>query len=510
MKRVFIALLLLINIANAQTITDTTQLRSAINTDIVANSVGGITATKLNRILQGNINALSKVGLSSTYRSHDSIFYIKAGVPTFAYKITVGADSIAGGYYPYSSNPKGYLTNITGTLNAITTAGNTTLNDIHVGRVFGWGDLAYIDDDGHIYAASFDVRSNGFIGQLNSNALSADRDWTLPDSSGYLALTSQLLNISNSNLKLVGTSERRYNLNGYGQLFDSGYVKIRDTATSITAKLYGGYYTFSKSGIDAITYDSSTTSGLFTIGQYAKLYYNDHNNLDSNTNVTVGVNLLLQSAKDIRLGTQSATAMTIQSTGKVGIGTGSPSEALHIVGNLRLVNGSQAAGLVLKSDANGVSTWSKSITTLAINTTDAGNLAADIGGTNLMSYTIPAGQLANDGDYIEFTMTFVFASNTNDKQVQLHYGGTNFYLSGVQGQEDGSMEIKGTIVRTSSHAERITFSQVSNSSLFADESGYEISGETLSGAIVLRAVGEGEEDSDVIQKILIVKYFPAN
>lgn len=43
---------------------------------------------------------------------------------------------------------------------------------------------------------------------------------------------------------------------------------------------------------------------------------------------------------------------------KVGIGTTTPSERLHVVGNLRLVNGSQALNRILTSDANGVATWS--------------------------------------------------------------------------------------------------------------------------------------------------------
>jgi hypothetical protein len=41
----------------------------------------------------------------------------------------------------------------------------------------------------------------------------------------------------------------------------------------------------------------------------------------------------------------------------VGIGTTLPTEKLHIVGNLRLQTGSEAAGKVLTSDANGVATW---------------------------------------------------------------------------------------------------------------------------------------------------------
>jgi hypothetical protein len=45
------------------------------------------------------------------------------------------------------------------------------------------------------------------------------------------------------------------------------------------------------------------------------------------------------------------------SAGNVGIGTTSPDERLHVVGNIRMVDGNQAAGYVLTSDANGVGTW---------------------------------------------------------------------------------------------------------------------------------------------------------
>ena len=42
---------------------------------------------------------------------------------------------------------------------------------------------------------------------------------------------------------------------------------------------------------------------------------------------------------------------------KVGIGTTAPDEELHVVGNIKMVDGNQAAGRVLTSDANGVGTW---------------------------------------------------------------------------------------------------------------------------------------------------------
>ncbi|MFC4740414.1 hypothetical protein ACFO3U_10455 [Flavobacterium ponti] len=42
---------------------------------------------------------------------------------------------------------------------------------------------------------------------------------------------------------------------------------------------------------------------------------------------------------------------------KVGIGTNTPDERLHIVGSVKIVDGNQGAGKVLTSDANGKGTW---------------------------------------------------------------------------------------------------------------------------------------------------------
>ncbi len=46
-----------------------------------------------------------------------------------------------------------------------------------------------------------------------------------------------------------------------------------------------------------------------------------------------------------------------RSSGNVGIGTITPTAKLDIVGNIKIVNGSQAAGRVLTSDANGMASW---------------------------------------------------------------------------------------------------------------------------------------------------------
>ncbi|MEM0996945.1 MAG: hypothetical protein AAGN35_07695 [Bacteroidota bacterium] len=49
--------------------------------------------------------------------------------------------------------------------------------------------------------------------------------------------------------------------------------------------------------------------------------------------------------------------LAINSTGRVGVGTESPSAKLHVNGSLALTDGSQADGYVLVSDANGQADW---------------------------------------------------------------------------------------------------------------------------------------------------------
>jgi hypothetical protein len=56
-------------------------------------------------------------------------------------------------------------------------------------------------------------------------------------------------------------------------------------------------------------------------------------------------------------------------SGTVGIGTSTPAEELHVVGNIRMVDGNQAAGRVLVSDVNGTGTWTAA-TSLSITETD--------------------------------------------------------------------------------------------------------------------------------------------
>lgn len=146
---------------------------------------------------------------------------------------------------------------------------------------------------------------------------------------------------------------------------------------------------------------------------------------------------------------------------------------------------------------------------LVTNTTPVGNVGA--GEDDLMTYSLAANKLANDGDYLEFRVVFTFNTNANSKQVTLYFGATDFYTTGAQNQNDGSLVLEGEIIRTGASSQLISIKQIgSSSSLFVTKSEYAGASEDLTMPITIKATGIGVSDDDIQQILMIEKYVPAN
>lgn len=76
-----------------------------------------------------------------------------------------------------------------------------------------------------------------------------------------------------------------------------------------------------------------------------------------NNATAIGHRATVSKAEAIVLGRTDITDRTAFDYSRVGLGTTSPDEKLHVVGKLKLVDGTQANGRVLTSDANGVASW---------------------------------------------------------------------------------------------------------------------------------------------------------
>ncbi len=88
------------------------------------------------------------------------------------------------------------------------------------------------------------------------------------------------------------------------------------------------------------------------------------------TNTTGSSNTLLGYAADVStaaltnataIGANASVAtsnsLVLGNSANVGIGTSSPLDKLHVVGNIRMVDGNQSVGRIMLSDANGTATW---------------------------------------------------------------------------------------------------------------------------------------------------------
>lgn len=163
------------------------------------------------------------------------------------------------------------------------------------------------------------------------------------------------------------------------------------------------------------------------------------------------------------------------------------------------------AGLTLSTDVNTIEYGSKqySLTTV---TTDVGNVTT--GEDDLMQYSIPAGQMATNGDYLEFTMTLYIAGNVNTKEINVYFGSSNILnIPALATSEDGTIEISGTIIRTGASTQKATVSWRGSTDHGQASAHFSQPNQTLSNIIVLKATGESTATDDIIQKIMTVKYF---
>jgi hypothetical protein len=90
--------------------------------------------------------------------------------------------------------------------------------------------------------------------------------------------------------------------------------------------------------------------------------------------------------------------------GNVGLGVSLPTTQLHVVGDFRLVNGSQAAGYILQTDVNGVSTW-----------VDPSTLSTDGNGIYDGSGTVPTTTAVTITDTLNFGSDLLYIDEANSE-----------------------------------------------------------------------------------------------
>lgn len=131
------------------------------------------------------------------------------------------------------------------------------------------------------------------------------------------------------------------------------------------------------------------------------------------------------------------------------------------------------------------------------------------GGTDdLMTYSIPAGSLATNGDTIHVVCAGIFAANANNKTLTLVYGGTTLISTGAVAFNAADWHIEAWITRTGATTQRAIAMFSSGSTLLTSSSDYTTPAETLSGAVTIKCTGlSGSSATDDIQQTLMKVYW---
>lgn len=147
--------------------------------------------------------------------------------------------------------------------------------------------------------------------------------------------------------------------------------------------------------------------------------------------------------------------MRILGNGNVGIGTDTPLDRLHIAGNIRMVDGNQAIGRVMKSNANGTASWQDDNDNQTIALT--GNNLSILNGNsvNLASINTDNQTLSLTGNNLSILNgNSVNLSSLNTDNQTLSLTGTNLSIAGgnsvnlsslSQGADNGLSLVAGNI-----------------------------------------------------------------
>ncbi|MGB2696394.1 MAG: hypothetical protein WBD28_00885, partial [Candidatus Zixiibacteriota bacterium] len=196
---------------------------------------------------------------------------------------------------------------------------------------------------------------------------------------------------------------------------------VFDTASSNYATVGGGYSNTASGWIATVGGGHTNTAS----GEYATVPGGRADTAAGDFSLAAGDSVRISSDADFTFAfgrnftTSTPNAVIFHNSVnpiKLGIGTTAPDEELHVQGSIKMVDGNQAAGKVLTSDANGVGTWQASA-------------AGGIGGSGTANYVpkfTASTTLGNSAIY-ETGSRIGIGTTTPDTYSKLHVQHNNRY-----------------------------------------------------------------------------------
>ena len=158
-----------------------------------------------------------------------------------------------------------------------------------------------------------------------------------------------------------------------------------------------------------------------------------------------------------------------------------------------------------------LNTYTTPVRLLYANTTAVGNVGS--GEDDLMTYPLPGGILIKNGHYLEIESCIKFAANGNNKRLRVKFGGSTIYDSTAVALDDIAMVVRAVIIRTGTSSQ-VFYVAVNNAAQTGFEPGTAIQSDATedltTAGLAFKCTGEAVSDNDIIQKSMLVRWYPAN
>jgi hypothetical protein len=128
--------------------------------------------------------------------------------------------------------------------------------------------------------------------------------------------------------------------------------------------------------------------------------------------------------------------------------------------------------------------------------------------TDLITYTLPANTLQNNGDSLNIKAWGSFAANTNNKTLILQFGSQVIFDTGTLAINSGDWEIEATIIRKSPTTQEISTKIISSNSLIPASVTRTIGIQDLTTALIIKCTGQGSATNDLTEYSLMIGLTP--
>jgi len=143
---------------------------------------------------------------------------------------------------------------------------------------------------------------------------------------------------------------------------------------------------------------------------------------------------------------------------------------------------------------------------LNIDTTSQSNSSTSE--TDLIDYTLSAKQLRNNGDVIEIDSWGEYASNANNKTINLKFGSQTILTTGSIAANAGTWRIKAKIIRVTESTQEIISEIISSNSSVVESATRTAGTQDLTSDLVIKTTGQGGASNDITNYGLIINLYP--